>query len=81
MARVYGLEEQGPSLVDDEHDVNIAVHIDFIQKLIRVSRLIRVLQHLNQLSTLNQSDDLVETDPTLPEEPGVLLGIEGVVPF
>jgi hypothetical protein len=66
---------------DDRDDVDISIHIDFIEKLVGIALSIVMFQHLNKMAAFNQHDDLFEADSSLPDEPGVLVRIEGKLSF
>ncbi len=66
---------------DDWDDVNISTYIDFVEKLVGIALAVVMFQHLNEMAAFNQRDDLFEADSALPDEPGVLLWIERIVPF
>ena len=66
---------------DDWDDVNISTYIDFVEKLVGMAFAVVMFQHLNEMAAFNQRDDLFEADSALPDEPGVLVWIERIVPF
>lgn len=66
---------------DDRDDVDISINIDLIEKLVGIALAVVMFQHLNEMAAFNQRDDLFETDSAIPDEPGVLVWIERIVPI
>ena len=65
---------------DDRDDVDISIHIDFIEKLGGIALAVVVFQHLNETAVFDQCDDLFEADSSFTNEPGVLVRVEGILP-
>lgn len=66
---------------DNRNDVAVPIHIDLVEKLVRIAFAVVMFQHPNEMAALDQRDDLFEADPSLPDEPGVLVRVEGILPF